>query len=57
MNNQYVSKEALRKCKKRAMMTADEQEAIRSKDRERKKRKVKEETNRWTTCKTIGISM
>ncbi|CAB5108350.1 unnamed protein product [Rhizophagus irregularis] len=44
MNSQPVSDEALRKRKRRAMETADEQESRLSKDRERKRKKVEEET-------------
>src|ERR1051325_4838014 len=44
MNNQPIDKEALRKCKRRAMETADEREVRLSKDRERKKQRVEQET-------------
>ena len=44
MNNQFISKEALRKCKRREMKIKDKKEVRLSKDWKRKKIKVDKET-------------
>ena len=44
MNNQFISNRTLRKHNRRVMETAEERESRLSKDRERKRKKIEEET-------------
>ena len=44
MNNQFVSKKALQKCKRREIETKDEKEVRLSKDWKRKKIRIDKET-------------
>jgi len=53
MNNQSVSKEALRKRKRRETETADEKEVHLSKDRKRKKIRVEQETEEEHTKRLV----